>query len=172
MAIHPGVNPRRCADAIQAVLSSNLVAKFDEIDTDYGDGITLRNIANYYKSRLGQYDAYPCLAIFPSGQQGNPSGGSGGFSMRDPRIEMVIYELSNEATSTLLPPELMEIRLERMAEGVEHLLDANRSLTVTGAIYAESIDIEPPNYLDFEFSPAAPNLIRRSVSLIVNIKVK
>lgn len=180
ITVHPSVNPRRCANAILSLFSSSLAGAFDDVDTNYasedtasfGAAIALRDIQTYYRSRLGQYDAYPCMSIFPSGFQGGEGGDKGSFLIRYPRIEIVIYELSNDIVGTLTPPEVMELRLERMVEAVEMLMDDNRTLTITGAVVAEIDQIEPPDYLDFEFSPGNPSLIRRSVSLGVQCIIK
>lgn len=158
----------KARDAIKTLLEDDLPAQFDLIDTAYNDGVTLRDLEKIHMARMRAYPSYPCGVIFPSGQGGD-QGQEAGFNLRKHPIHIEFYECTNEATSTLLPEELMQKRLERIVVAGMILLDANRDLSITGITKASIETIHPPVWFDFE--PGPNDGLRRSVGLDLEVIV-
>lgn len=162
------LDPGKIRDAIKTLLEDDLPAQFDLIDTAYGDGITLRDLDKIHMARMRAYPDYPCGVIYPSGQGGDEDQ-EAGFLLREHTIHTVFYECTNEATTTLLPDELMQKRLERTVVAAMILLDANRTLSITGITNASIKTIHPPVWFDFE--PGPNDGLRRSVGLDIDVIV-
>ena len=156
-------------EAIQTVLSANLATKFDTLDTEYADNITLNDIAHYYRALMARYDDYPTIVIFTDGNEPDEQGGS--FYLRHQVIEIRVLEISNEAVDSLLPPEVMIKRLERMCRGINEVLMENRgSLSISNVDDVGITAIVGPEFLDFVQVDTGPT--GRSASIAVTVTAK
>ena len=141
-------DPGLAAEAVISLLSSNLAAKLDTLDTEYGD-ITLRDIAAFYRAMPGTPNVYPCISVYASGRQ-ETEGQYATFNLRGHLLECRIWEVAMDATSTLLPVEVLQKRLERTVRACEEVLHENRGLTVTGTNKASIDEIGPAVYLGYD----------------------
>lgn len=167
-------DPGLCAEAIISVLSTNLAAQFNTLDTEYGDSITLRDVAHYYRAMPGVPDLYPCVGVWAAGQQETHDQGSG-FQIRGHSFELKLWEIAiDDSTSLgLTVVEVLQKRLERSIRGVEEVLHSNRGLTVTGTNQARLDEIGPPIYLAFDSIGEGHNQrILRPASLPLRVIVK
>ena len=141
-------DPGLASEAIITLLTADLPAKFDALDTAYADSITLADITDYYRAAPGQIDTFPAIAIYANGPQ-TPEGQYSGWEMRMHRLELRIWQEAMQATSAMLPVEVMQKRLERSVRGIEEVLHTGRRLTVTGARSASINNIGPSDFLPF-----------------------
>ena len=136
---------------------------------EYADSITLRDIAHYYRALMARYDDFPSLILFTDDNEPDQQGGS--FYLRTQVIEIRLMEISNEAVDSLLPPEVMMKRLERMCRGIIEVLMENRgSLTISNVDDVGIVAIVGPQFLDFTQLGSGPT--GRSASIAVTVQAK
>jgi len=164
------LDPGPVRDALIALISANQTAKFNALDTEYDDSITLDDIAsdNIHKALMDVYPGYPAAVLFP--ERNEPSDDYSGFQNRRHSFQVRVFIVSNEAVDGNRPPEVMEIRLERTMRGITEVFDENRTLSVTNLNQASIDVIGTIDYLDFDVTDTGR--YRRSAVLPVEVLVK
>jgi len=161
------LSPGPIVERIIAILTADLPAKFDVIDTQIAESFTLDDVAYYYRALLERFDAFPCVVLYPV--LDTPFNQEAGWYARQYELELQIMMVSREAVDGLLAPEVMEKRLEYSIRGIEEVLNDNRILAVTGFSNVAIIEIAPVEYLDFEFANTAFGR-RAMLRLVVDAK--
>ena len=146
------INPEDAVNGIVSVLGASLPAKLDTLDTAYTDAVVLEDIAAYLRAPQERYEVYPCAVIVARGST-RPD------EFRNESIwwislEMQVYIVGNESLAayqgvTLIPQELVTIRLQRTLRGIQEVLEANTHLPVSGVHYADHVKIETVDFSDF-----------------------
>jgi len=161
------INPEDAINGVISVLGASLPAKLDTLDTAYTDAVVLDDIAAYYRAPQERYEAYPC-AIFVARRSYRPD------EFRNENIwwieiEGQVYIVGNETLAgyqsvTLLPQELVTVRLQRTMRGIQEVLEANSHLPISGTHYADHTLVDSVEYSDF--APAEGGFLRGARMLI------
>ena len=140
------LNAFDAAVSIKTIMGTDLPTKLDALDTAYNDSITLDDIAQWYLAPLARYDALPCGIIIPSGTQ-KPD---------EYRGEVVVFHLidihivhhGNTKTAAYLPQELTSIKLARTCRGIQEVLEANETLTISSTDNADHLLVQGVDFSD------------------------
>lgn len=139
--------------AIRKLISASLGAQLDAIDTANGDEITLDDIATIRFSPSEEHEKYPAITILASsGEKPDEMRevGEGGIWLHsiDLFVEIVgssglIWTDPFSDSLTLLPQEVIEIRMARTIEALINLFEANHSgITISGTKYTEALFVD------------------------------
>lgn len=137
-------NPEIAVEAIITILTASLPAQLDAIDTAMNDGITLDDIAHFYRAPLWAYDTLPACVVmaqrtvYPDLFRPDV--------IRQHVLELQVYLECHEASSTKLPQEILTARLERTMKGIHTVILANPTLDVSGTSKADHTLIQGVEY--------------------------
>ena len=146
------INPEDAINGIISVLGADLPAKLNTLDTEYTDSIVLDDVAKFYRAPLERYDVYPC-AVVVCRRVARPES-LANESIWYLQIEIQVMVVGNATLAayqsvTLLPQELVAIRLSRTCRGIEEVLNSNPHIPISATHYAEHIRVENVEYSDF-----------------------
>ena len=140
------LDPGGVIDALFSVLQANLAAKFNVLDTEYGDSIVLNDVAStdYWRAFLGNYDSFPCI--------------------------VAVTEV--EAVDSLLPPEVAVVRVQRSLRAIQEVIVANQTLTVSAVDKAMFCGIDGIAYGAVEDTPDSQFIYAGTLNLQITVNYK
>jgi len=146
-------NPHYAREALRTMLTDDLPALLDAIDTEMADGIILHDLTHIYMGALQAFDTLPVACILTRGTQYPDLERSD--DIRYHQLQLQVYEQSIEMVGTMLPAEVVSERLERTMTAVHTMIQANQTLLVAGTHNADMTIIEEIQYSDFGGDEAA-----------------
>ena len=163
------IDPAETIDAIIAILGSDLADKFDVLDALYDDGITLADIADYRRAPQGGYDAFPVIVIVADFSGAHEQYMDGGFKTH--ALQLSVLMTGIVAVGSLLPQEVLAKTLSRTVRGIEEVLRAKDSLTISGTDYAETLRVGNIDYSDFAVGEVEPNAFFRGATMMLDVDI-
>ncbi|NOS67913.1 MAG: hypothetical protein HOO67_06170 [Candidatus Peribacteraceae bacterium] len=120
---------------IVSVLATDLPAKLDALDTEYGDGITLDDIQRFYVSDIDKsfnINQCPFVVVMGRGYSVDSSSLSTGRDMLRVEIETYVGSDPNlkltKGGREYVFEEVLEVRIMRYARAIREVLYAKRTL--------------------------------------------
>ena len=142
------INPEGACGAIKAILTSDLPAKLDLLDTEYNDAVVLEDVAAYWLAPQARYDLYPAVVIvirssdIPEDLRNQ--------MIQWHQIEVQVLLAGNDVNATLTTPgEMLAARLQRTVRGIQEVLKAKQQLTITAVDYCDHQILTGIDYSDF-----------------------
>jgi hypothetical protein len=130
-------NPEDAITALINVFTTSLPAKLDALDTLFNDGITLADIAAFYRAPIDTHDLVPALVLAAEDTEVVEYH----ENLLAHRIEGRLILIGNDAITGRLPQEVLNSRLYRTMTGMYQVLRANPTLTVgstANAVFCEA----------------------------------
>jgi len=121
------INPQDAAENVIAVLTAGMAAQLSAIDTEYGDGITLPTVDNYWRSPQTQYPAALNIVVVPA--ETEPDNSPDQLQTHQLVLEMILTEGSSNASYSTT--ELVTIKLWRIVRAIQELLNKT---TLSGSV--------------------------------------
>lgn len=146
------INPEDAVNGIISVLKAALPAKLDTLDAAYTDAVVLDDIVSFYRAPLERYDVYPCVVVVCRRASRPPEWSNENIWYLQIEIQVMLVgnaTLASYQSVTLLPQELVAIRLSRTCRGIEEVLEANPHVPISSTHYAEHVRVVSTEYSDF-----------------------
>ena len=140
--------PYFAREALRTMLTNDLPALLDTIDTAVGDGIVSHDLTHIYTAPMVKYDTLPVALIMTLNTQYPDLERSD--DIRAHMINIQLWDQSIEKVGTMLPAEVVAERVERMATAVNNLIEANCTLLVSGTHNSDYCSVEEIQYSDFQ----------------------
>lgn len=166
------LDPGGVIDALFSVLQANLAAKFNVLDTEYGDSIVLNDVAStdYWRAFLGNYDSFPCIVAVT--EVTIPEDQAAAFWIQTHTVALSFYETSIEAVDSLLPPEVAVVRVQRSLRAIQEVIVANQTLTVSAVDKAMFCGIDGIAYGAVEDTPDSQFIYAGTLNLQITVNYK
>ena len=157
--------------AIKTILTADLPAKLDLLDTEYGatGDEVLADIAKVWLAPQERHQAQnvPALVLVAVGTEWLQEYGSEGVYQHSIAMELILR--GNSRTTTLAPEELLTVKLQRTVRGIVETLEAKRQLTVSSTNNCDFIAYEGVAYSELFDTDESPLEKRAEVNFLVQI---
>ena len=161
------------AQKIEAVLDAGLATKFNAIDTEHGDSITLADVAETVLSPVAAHELFPAMVIYATGSDRDHDAESYDIWVHSFVIQFIVVgdtgHASGDTPANLKPPEVLVFRLNRSVRGIIEVLEANRSLTVSSVDNADTLYVDGVDYSDVFVNDE--DLYRRDADISVKVQI-
>ena len=139
-------SPEDTITALVTVLTADLPAKLDSLDTEYTDALALDDISKFWLNyqEADRYDETPALVIVSTRSEITFRT----YRIYDHVITIHIIMIGNDVVGSYSPQETLTLRLYRTARAIVETLETKPKLTISGSDYCDRIVVESIDYSD------------------------
>lgn len=127
-------NAQVTASKVLAVLQAGWVAKVAALNASYADGITLVSPDAYYQAPQRAYGGELSVVVVAAPMERDYRGAE---RINGQSVLVGLVVGGNETVDDYSPQEVVTAKLWRYAEAVVEILEANRTLTLSGTSWAD-----------------------------------
>ena len=113
------INPQDACEHIISTLSSDLAAKLSDLETEYGDGISLPTPGHYWRGPQTHYPGHCNVVVVPAETEPDNSPDQ----LQGHRLLVEIVVAGQQSSDTYSATELITIRLWRMVRALQEVLN-------------------------------------------------
>lgn len=113
------INPQDACENVISALSSNLATKLSDLETEYGDGITLPTPDKYWRGPQTHYPGNCNVVVVPAETEPDNSPDQ----LQGHRLLLEIIIAGQQSSDTYSATELITIRLWRMARAIQEVIN-------------------------------------------------